>query len=67
MVVGNKCDLNDERKISLEQGLEISQELGGGFYEISAKTGLNVEKMMEELVKDIFKNYDEEEDKGQNV
>ena len=45
MFVGNKCDLEQDRVISKDQGAAIAQELGGGrigHHETSAKSNINV-------------------------
>ena len=48
-LVGNKADLEDERVISKEQGLEMKKDLGCDFFiETSTKTGFNVQKMFVE-------------------
>ena len=48
-LVGQKCDLN-ERIISEEKGREMANELGVEFFEISAKTGQNVEELFNYLI-----------------
>ena len=42
VLVGQKCD-SEERIINEERGRELANELGVEFFEISAKTGYNVE------------------------
>ena len=45
-VVGNKCDRNDERQVTEEEGREVAQKLGVHlFFESSAKSGLNVNEL----------------------
>ena len=43
ILIGNKCDMDDKRVISEEQGRALAQELGIPFVETSAKSGINVE------------------------
>ena len=38
MIVGNKKDIENERKISFEEGKEVAEHYGCKFLEISAKT-----------------------------
>ena len=48
VMVGNKCDLEDQRVISTEQGREKSQQLGYSnaiFIEASAKTNVNIDEV----------------------
>ena len=43
--VGNKCDLDNDRVLSKEQGKAVADELGGGrigHHESSAKNNINV-------------------------
>ena len=49
-VVGNKCDLGDQRKIRIEQALDFCKRNGDMHYiETSAKDNLNVEKLFADL------------------
>jgi len=41
IVVGNKCDLEDKREISKEQGMEFATKIGAKYYETSALTDFN--------------------------
>ncbi|CAK60274.1 unnamed protein product (macronuclear) [Paramecium tetraurelia] len=54
-LVGNKCDLKD-RKVSYDEGRQLSIQLGCEFQETSAKTGENVEFIFETLTKKIYEN-----------
>jgi len=55
VLVGNKCDLEDERKISREEGQELANQLGCKFMEVSAKRRINVDEMFTELVREIMR------------
>lgn len=44
-VVGNKIDLPD-RTVSEEQGRKIAAEVGGEYIEVSAKDGINIDKLL---------------------
>ena len=50
ILVGNKCDLEDERKVQKEEGEKIAKEYNVKFYEASNKDGINVEKSSRELI-----------------
>jgi len=54
VLVGNKCDLEDERKISRAEGEQLANKLGCKFLEASAKRKINVDEMFTELVKEIM-------------
>ncbi|MEL7341607.1 MAG: hypothetical protein AAGM67_14100 [Bacteroidota bacterium] len=43
ILIGNKCDMEDERKVSRAEGERLAQMLGIQFFETSAKEDLNVE------------------------
>lgn len=50
VLVGNKCDREDERVVSAERGKQLAQQMGLEFYEASAKDNLNVKAVFERLV-----------------
>lgn len=49
IVIGNKLDLEEERKISYEEGSNLSKELGFEYYETSAKSAENVEMVFRRI------------------
>lgn len=54
VLVGNKCDLEEERMVSREQGMLLSQQWGGiPFYETSARMKINVDEVFFDLVRQI--------------
>jgi len=61
VLVGNKSDLNDKRVISIEEGENFATNNNMPFYETSALTGDNINKLFEDTVKHIIdkikKNY----------
>ena len=54
LLVGNKCDLEDERKVPIEKGKEKAKNLNCVFFETSALKKINIEKIFEELVNNIY-------------
>ncbi len=44
LMVGNKIDLIEDRKISFDEGKKVAEELGLSYLETSAKTGDNVNR-----------------------
>ena len=52
VLVGNKADLESERKISSDEGKEAAKKHKMVFFETSAKTGRNVQECFEDLVRE---------------
>lgn len=51
LLVGNKCDLNDKRKVPLAECQSRAQQWGGVPYvETSAKTRENVDKVIYKMI-----------------
>jgi Ras-related protein Rab-1A len=56
LLVGNKLDLEHNRRVSREQGSQLATENNMGFYETSAKDGINISEAFEYLYKEMSKN-----------
>ncbi|XP_056388226.1 ras-related protein Rab-3B isoform X2 [Hyla sarda] len=50
VLVGNKCDMEDERVIAPEKGKHLADQLGFEFFEASAKENIQVKQVFERLV-----------------
>jgi small GTP-binding protein len=55
VLIGNKCDLKDDREVSEEEGLETAEKYKTTYFETSAKEGINIEKPIDELLNNIIK------------
>ena len=55
VIVGNKCDLVDERVVDTKDGQALADAWGCAFYETSAKTCLNNSEVFHALVREIRK------------
>lgn len=53
IIVGNKCDQEDLRVVSTQQGEQLAEKLGVPFIEASAKSGLNVSEVFYTLSRKI--------------
>ena len=49
ILIGNKCDLNEEREVSFEEGKKKADSYQIDFYETSAKNNINVENVFKYL------------------
>ena len=58
VLVGNKTDLENERKVSTEEGQNLANEFNMDFFEISAQTGENIENIFEKICEFISDNID---------
>lgn len=58
ILIGNKCDWEEKRAVSTEQGQQLANELGIPFLEVSAKNNINVDKAFYSLASDIKKVMD---------
>ena len=58
VLVGNKTDLENERKVSTEEGQNLANEFNMDFFEISAQTGENIENVFQKICEFISDNID---------
>jgi len=58
ILIGNKCDLNEDRVISYSKGKELAQSLGINFYETSSKDNINIEESNLDVINKIIEYRD---------
>ena len=56
ILVGNKCDLANERKVTIEDGENKARNYNIKFFESSAKDGTNVNELFFYLANEIYQN-----------
>ena len=58
ILIGNKKDLENDRKVSYEEGKNVAKEYGfQNFFETSAKTGENIKEMFIKVTNILYKDY----------
>ena len=67
ILLGNKIDKKEERKISKEAGEELAKAKGIIFSEISVKEGTNVNKAVDSLINQIFETNPKLKDNIENA
>ena len=64
VLVGNKIDLKDQRKVTYNEGKKLADEKNIIFEEVSAKTGENFEELFrDKIYESIYKKYKNEFEK----
>ena len=58
VLVGNKCDLEERREVSTDEGQQLADSYGILFFETSAKTEYNVKEVFNESSQEIAKRID---------
>ena len=53
VLVGNKCDLESNRQVTYDEGMELANNYKMLFYETSAKTGKNINEIFNKSVESI--------------
>ena len=53
VIVGNKCDLDKDRSVTVQEGKELADELSCPFFEVSAKLNKNVTEAFMSLVRSL--------------
>ena len=53
VLVGNKCDLEKDRKVTTNEGMALAKNFGCPYIETSAKRRTNAEEAFEKLVREI--------------
>ncbi len=57
ILIGNKCDLEEKRQVTKEEGEKFALKYNLKFYECSAKKGINVQEAFNYLINDIINSY----------
>ncbi|WVQ79031.1 hypothetical protein IAT38_001123 [Cryptococcus sp. DSM 104549] len=56
VIVGNKCDLIEEREVHSSEGARLAEMWGCTYYETSARTARNIVPVFEDIVRQMRRN-----------
>lgn len=62
IVVGNKSDLAAERQVTTEEAQSLASSLGMDYYETSAKDGIGINEMIDQLSQALLQRHNNEDD-----
>jgi GTPase SAR1 family protein len=54
VLVGNKIDLEDERKVSTEDAMNLASQHKMMYFETSAKLNKNIDELMQHLMENVY-------------
>ena len=60
IIIGNKCDLEDQRQVNKEQGEDKAKNYEVAFMETSALSGENLDKAFDKMINEVYKKCHEE-------
>ena len=63
VLIGNKCDLEDRRQVTTEQGEELARKLNCPFFETSAKNRICIVEAFDEVIREIGTHHPHGEEK----
>ena len=61
VLVGNKCDLEDDRVVQKDQGTKLAEQWTCSFFETSARKKINVDEVFFDLVRQINRSMPEKD------
>ena len=62
ILIGNKCDLESQRKVTIKEGRDFAAKYGMKFFEASAKEPTNVSDAFLAMTRELIKSEDSKED-----
>ena len=65
ILIGNKCDLEEKREVTYEEGKQCADELGIEFIETSALRSINVDEAYRKLAFKILQKVVEKQEVGE--
>ena len=59
VIVGNKCDLEEDRQVKTDRGIQQASKLNASFFETSAKFNINITETFQEVIRLIYRKRKE--------
>ncbi|KAK3096302.1 hypothetical protein FSP39_025485 [Pinctada imbricata] len=63
-LIGNKCDLSDNREVSVKEAQEYAESIGALFHETSALKNIGIEEAFLEVAQQLIKLYETSPNSG---
>lgn len=57
LLIGNKCDLEENRQVSFDEGQELAKNYDVPFLEVSAKNSTNIEQTFTLMASEIHERF----------
>ena len=54
ILVGNKCDLENERRVTIEAAETLAKQNDMHYYDTSAKNDYNIDAFMDDLIGQVY-------------
>lgn len=67
VLVGNKIDLEDERKVPAEEAMALAAQHKMMYFEASAKLNKNIDELMQHLMEQVYSKMFQEDKREQTV
>ena len=67
VLIGNKCDLVNERQVDAEEAKSLAENINCNYYEASAKTGQNINEALDEIARISYDNYQKMEERVDSI
>ena len=56
LLIGNKCDLTDERAVTREEAEQLAADNNMSYYETSARGNINVQQAFVQMIDQVYQN-----------
>jgi Ras-related protein Rab-1A len=57
LLIGNKCDLEEDRQVSYDEGMELAKNYDVPFLEVSAKNSTNIDQCFTLMATEIHERF----------